>query len=118
MTPTGHPAPAWFDISSPEAPRARRFYQEMSGWPVSLLDETYALVSGEDGQPADGIGQAGPGSPCTGIVVYFRVDDIDDALARAVALGGTRVMAPAEMPVSRIAAFADPDGNLVGLPSR
>jgi hypothetical protein len=66
MTPTGHPAPAWFDISSPDAPRARRFYQEMSGWPVSLLDETYALVSGEDGQPAGGIGQAGPGSPAPG----------------------------------------------------
>ena len=42
----------------------------------------------------------------------------DDALARAVALGGTRVMEPAETPVSRIAAFADPDGNLIGLLSR
>ena len=57
MTPTGHPAPAWFDISSPDAPRARRFYQEIFGWPVNLLDETYALVSGEGGQPAGGIGQ-------------------------------------------------------------
>ena len=118
MTPTGHPAPAWFDVSSPDAPRARRFYQEMFGWPVNLLDETYALASGEGGRPAGGIGQAGPGSPYTGIVVYFRVDDIDDALACAVALGGTRVMARAEMPMSRIAAFADPDGNLIGLPSR
>jgi len=57
MTPTGHPAPgtrhpARFDISSPDAPRARRFYQEMFGWPVNLLDETYVLVSGEGGQPA------------------------------------------------------------------
>jgi predicted enzyme related to lactoylglutathione lyase len=81
MTPTGHPAPAWFDISSPDAPRARHFYQEMFGWPVNLLDETYALVSGEGGQPAGGI-------------------------------------APAETPMSRIAAFADPDGNLIGLLSR
>jgi predicted enzyme related to lactoylglutathione lyase len=118
MTPTGHPAAAWFDISSPEAPRGRRFYQELFGWPVSLLNETYALVSGEGGQPAGGIGQAGPDSPYAGLVVYFRVDDIDDALARAVALGGTRVMAPAETPMSRIAVFADPDGNLIGLLSR
>src|SRR5665811_2112732 len=118
MTPTGHPPPAWFAISSPAAPRARRFYQEMFGWPVNLPDETYAFGSGEGGQPAGGIGQAGPDSPYTGIVVYFRVDDIDDALARAVALGGTRVMAPVETPMSRIAAFADPDGNLIGLLSR
>jgi uncharacterized protein len=53
-----------------------------------------------------------------GIVVYLRVDDIDDALARAEALGGTRVMEPAQTPVSRIAAFADPDGNFIGLLSR
>jgi predicted enzyme related to lactoylglutathione lyase len=66
MTPTRHPAPAWFDISSPDAPRARRFYQEMFGWPVNLLDETYALASGEGGQPTGGTGQAGPGSPYTG----------------------------------------------------
>jgi uncharacterized protein len=90
----------------------------MFGWPVNLLDETCALVGGEGGQPAGGIGQAGPGSPCTGIVVYFRVDDIDDALARAVALGGTRVMAPAGTPMSRIAAFAGPGGNRTALLSR
>jgi hypothetical protein len=35
MTPTGHPAPAWSGISSPDAPRARRFYQEMFGWLLS-----------------------------------------------------------------------------------
>jgi len=115
MTPAGHPAPAWFDIPSPDAPRARRFYQEMFGWPANLLDETCALVAA---RAAGGIGQAGPDSPDTGIVDYFRVDDIDDALARAVALGGTRVMAPAETPMSRIAPFADPDGNLIGLLSR
>jgi uncharacterized protein len=119
MTPTGHhPAPAWFDISTPDAPRARRFYQEMFGWPVNVLDESYALVGDVDGQPTGWIGQTGPDSPYTGIVVYFRVDDVDSALARAQALGGTRVMEPTETPVSRIAAFADPDGNLIGLLSR
>jgi uncharacterized protein len=118
MTPTGHPAPAWFDISSPDAPRARRFYQEIFGWPVNLLDETYALVSGEGGQPAGGIGQGWSRQSLHRAGRLFRADDIDDALARAEALGGTRVMEPAETPVSRIAAFAEPDGNLVGLLSR
>ncbi|MFC7646814.1 hypothetical protein ACFQX6_44395 [Streptosporangium lutulentum] len=50
MTPTGHhPAPAWFDISTPDASRTRHFYQEMFGWQVNILDETYALVTAEDG---------------------------------------------------------------------
>jgi uncharacterized protein len=111
-----HPAPVWFDISTPDAPQARRFYQELFGWTVTAIDETYGLVG--DGQPAGGIGQAGPESPYTGIVVYFQVDDVDSALARAEELGASRVMEPADTPMSRIAVVADPDGNLVGLLSR
>ncbi|MDA8372431.1 MAG: VOC family protein [Nocardiopsaceae bacterium] len=117
MTPNepGH-APAWFDISTPDAPRARRFYQEMFGWPVSVVDETYALVGAEDGQPTGGIGQAGPDSPYTGIVVYFQVANVDTALERAEHLGGSRRMDPQSVPgTGRIAVFTDPDGNPVGL---
>ena len=94
MTPNRHhPVPAWFDISTPDAARARRFYQELFGWTVNTLDETYALV-GDGDRPTGGIGQTGPGGPYTGIVVYFQVDDVDDALARAETLGGARVMEP------------------------
>ena len=117
MTATGHQhAPAWLDISSPDAPRARQFYQEMFGWPVNVLDETYTLVGEDNGQPAGGIGQAGPASPYTGIVVYFPVDDVDTALARAEELGGSRTLDPQSVPGrGRIAVFTDPDGNPVGL---
>jgi len=84
MSPTGRPhGPAWFDISTPDAARARHFCQELFSWPVKLIDETYALVGDHGGQPAGGIGQAGPSSPYVGIVVYFPVDDVDSALARA-----------------------------------
>ena len=115
MSPTGHPhGPAWFDISTPNAPRARRFFQELFGWAMNAVDETYTLV-GDGGQPTGGIGQSGPEAPYTGIVVYFPVDDVDSALARAESLGGTRVLDPTDTPMSRIAVFTDPDGNLVGL---
>ncbi len=50
-----------------------------------------------------------------GSVVYFPVDDVDGTLARAEQFGAERVLAPTNTPVSRIAVFADPDGNLVGL---
>src|SRR5437763_6574368 len=117
MRPTLHPhGPAWFDISTPVAPRARRFYQELFGWSVNAIDETYALIG--EGQPTGGIGQAGPEAPYTGFVVYFPVEDVDSALARAENLGGTRVLEPTTTPVSRIAVFTDPDGNLVGLLNR
>ena len=97
MSPTGRPhGPACFDISTPDAARARHFYQELSSWPVKLIDETYALVGDHGGQPAGGIGQAGPSSPYVGIVVYFPVDDVDSALARAERLGGRRVLDPVD----------------------
>jgi len=115
MSPIGHPhRPAWFDISTPDAPRARRFFQELFGWPVNAIDETYALV-GDAGEPTGGIGQAGPEAPYTGIVVYFPVDDVNSALARAESLGGIRVLDPTDTPMSRIAVFTDPDGNRIGL---
>jgi predicted enzyme related to lactoylglutathione lyase len=117
MTPTGHGhAPTWFDISTPDAPRARHFYQEMFGWPVNVLDETYALVGEDGGLPTGGIGQAGPDSPYTGIVIYFPVDNVDTALARAEQLGGSRTLDPQILPGrGRMAVFTDPDGNPVGL---
>lgn len=119
MTSTDHPhRPAWFDISTPDAPRAQRFYQDLFGWSVNVLDANYALVVGGDGQPSGGIGQAGPDSPYTGLVAYFPVDDVDTALARAEQLGATCVLSPTDTPVSRIAVFTDPDGNHVGLVSR
>jgi predicted enzyme related to lactoylglutathione lyase len=109
-------APAWFDISSPDAVRALAFYQEMFGWPANVLDETYALIGTAGAEPTGGIGQAGPGSPYTGIVVYFQVDDLDAALDRAEKLGGGRRVEPMAIPGrGRMAVFSDLDGNLVGL---
>jgi uncharacterized protein len=109
-------APEWFEVSTPDAARARSFYQEMFGWSVNAIDETYALVDGGGGEPMGGIGQAGPGSPYTGIVVYFRVDDVDTALDRAERLGGGRRLDPISLPGrGRMAVFVDPDGNPVGL---
>ncbi|HYN93295.1 MAG TPA: VOC family protein [Pilimelia sp.] len=117
MTTTeGTHAPAWFDISSPDAARARGFYRELLGWPVTVLDDTYALVGTDGGQPTGGIGQAGPDSPYTGLVVYFPVADLDAALARAQRLGGRRTLAPRGVPGGgRMAVLTDPDGNHVGL---
>jgi len=110
------PVPAWFDISTPDAPRAQQFYQEMFGWAVHVIDGGYALVGGEDGEPAGGIGQADADGPYTGFVVYFRVDDVDAALARAEKLGGRRRLDPVALPGrGRMAVFTDPDGNPIGL---
>jgi uncharacterized protein len=120
-SPGNRPTPSWFDISTPDAPRAHTFYQGVFGWSVTAIDETYALLGegGENagGPPAGGIGQAGPESPYVGIVAYFPVDDVAAALDRAEKLGATRTMEPSPTPMGTIAVFTDPDGNRVGLRS-
>lgn len=113
--PTASAAPGWFDVSTPDAPRARQFYGELFGWSVNVLDDVYSLVGAPGQEPSGGIGQAGPTAPYQGIVVYFRVDDVDKALERVEQLGGRRRVDPQNLPTGRMAVFDDPDGNPVGL---
>ncbi|WP_198412176.1 VOC family protein [Mycetocola zhujimingii] len=45
------------------------------------------------------------------------MDDVEEALAHAERLGGTRVLGPAQNPSGALAVghFADPEGNLMGV---
>ena len=117
MSDTQPLAPTWFDLSSPDPARARTFYHELFGWTMNPAPaEGYTLISGADGAPFAGIGNAGADSPYTGIVIYFQVEDLEAALERALKLGGSRRLDPVPVPMmGRMAVFSDPDGNPVGL---
>src|SRR5215472_7105802 len=77
---------AWFEIISPDAERAKKFYSELFGWKVDSDPQMggYALVDPQagEGAVAGGIGPAEPGSG-PGVKIYMRVDDIDAYLERA-----------------------------------
>ncbi len=111
---------AFFEVISAEPERAQKFYGELFGWQVAPAPEMdgYALVDTGAGDTAvnGGIGPSqAPGD--AGVKIYMRVDDLDGYLARAQELGGTPLVSPTDLPgdYGRIAVFADPDGNLVGL---
>jgi len=111
---------AFFEVISADAARARRFYGELFEWSAEA-DESlggYALVDTGAGEDAvgGGIGPSrAPGD--TGVKIYVRVDDLDGYLKQAVDLGGTTLVPPRDLlgGYGRIAVFADPDGNPVGL---
>ena len=111
---------AFFEVVSAEAERAQKFYAELFGWQVEASPELggYALVDTGAGEHAIG-GGIGPSQEPgdTGVRIYVRVGDLDSYLARAEELGGTRLVPPMDLPgdFGRIAIFADPDGNPVGL---
>ena len=111
---------AWFEIISPDAERAGKFYAELFGWQVSSDPAMggYSLVDTQSGEGAvaGGIGQADADSG-PGVKIYMRVDDIDAYLERAEALGGKKLVPPTGLPgdFGKFAIFTDPDGNQVGL---
>lgn len=113
-------AVAFFEVTSANAERAQKFYADLFGWQVAADPAMggYALVDTGAGEGAIG-GGIGPAQDPedTGVKIYMRVDDLDRYLDRAEQLGGRRVLPPADLPgdFGRIAVFADPDGNRVGL---
>ncbi len=111
---------AMIEIISSGHERAQRFYSELFDWKVDADPAMagYALVDTQS-EPVPVIGGIGPSMDATdaGVKFYVRVDDLTATLDRAVELGGTRVVEPAELPddYGSYAILADPDGNAVGL---
>lgn len=111
---------AMFEIVSENHESLGRFYSDLFGWSVSSDPAwgPYGIIDTQSGEGAvsGGIGPAEiPGD--SGMKIYVRVDDLEAALARAVKLGGQRLVEPTPLPegFGTFAMFADPDGNAVGL---
>ena len=98
----------WFEVLGADAARSQRFYAELFGWTVP---------EGAYGQVTAGIGGGiGAGGNDRWATVYAAVGDVQATLARAEALGATRVYGP--NPVddhTETGAFRDPAGNLFGV---
>ncbi len=111
---------AFFEILSPDHERAQAFYRDLFDWQVAADPQMggYGLVDTGAGEHAVG-GGIGPvdESGGAGVKIYVRVDDLDAYLDRAEKLGGRSLVPPMDLPgdFGRIAVFADPDGNQVGL---
>lgn len=107
-----------FEIMGQDSQRLQAFYRDLFGWNIAAAGgaETgfYALVDGGSSGLAGGIGQS-PGGQSR-VTIYVRVPDLEEAMARATALGGSVAMPPMAVPGgATIAMVLDPDGNATGL---
>lgn len=104
-----------FEIGSRDAKRSAEFYQDLFGWTISAAGPDYWLVAGEEPGIGGGLMQARGEIPPY-VTFYVATDDLDDTLARALALGARPLVPPMEIPgVGRFAMFQDPDDNVIGL---
>jgi predicted enzyme related to lactoylglutathione lyase len=110
---------AWNELSTPDQPAALGFYQRLLGW--TLGD---AMDMGDLGQyrfinhgnvSIGAVTPAMPGAPI-GWVYYFRVAEIDAAVAAATAAGGRIVQGPVPVPGDEhVIVGTDPQGATFAL---
>jgi predicted enzyme related to lactoylglutathione lyase len=108
----------WFEVIAKDAEKAQKFYSQLFDWKIDSNNPMkYGMIdTGGKGGFQGGIGQANPQMPIKGVTVYVDVEDPKSYLAKAEKLGGKTVLPPMDIPGGpTIAAFSDPDGNVIGL---
>lgn len=120
----------WNELLAPEIDKITEFYATVVGWNVKVVDaenqtqpattpnNRYTIFMAGD-QEAAGLMKANhPVAMHSGVgwFTYIQVADVDTAVARAQATGGTILRQPIEMSDGgRIAVVSDPMGNVFGL---
>jgi uncharacterized protein len=106
-----------FELIGKDAAQLKAFYTEVFDWKIGELMPdmgNYGLIDGGSSGLAGGVGQSDDGKPRSS--VYAQVPDLQATLDKVVALGGSVLMPPTEIPgVAWLALFSDPAGNVVGL---
>ena len=120
-----------FEIPADDVERAKRFYSEVFGWKISKWEglksaNEYWLIDTRGGsgrrtpetgnrKPITGgiIKRQAPGHP---FMNYIGVDSMDAYLDKVQKAGGRVVLPKQVVPgVGAFAAFADSEGNIIGL---
>jgi uncharacterized protein len=114
---------AWTDLSAQDLDAQTAFYEGLFGWAHTDTPfgegQTYRMFA-IDGRTVCGASQLSPEMAAGGVPsmwnVYIAVDDVDAALAKAVAMGAVEAMPATDvMGRGRFAAIMDPSGAAVFL---
>ena len=117
-----------FEVIGKDPEKLRSYYGDLFGWDFDTVSPVAPTVS-EAGNYSfidrnttlDGVGipgGVGGGSDYSGYAIFYvGVPDVEAALQKAEALGGTRVMGPAKNPNGNLVVghFTDPEGHLIGV---
>ena len=112
-----------FEVIGKDDERLRDFYGEMFEWRFNadnpmrygIVDREQTLNDAGVGI-GGGVGWVGPEGGDVWATFYVEVGDVEEALAKADGMGGSRVMGPVDVPGGpTMGQFKDPEGNLVGV---
>jgi predicted enzyme related to lactoylglutathione lyase len=107
----------WNELNTPDPEAALPFYSDLFGWQIEPFEASpepyFAIKNGES--PNGGIRElAQPDAPPHWLV-YFGVEDIDEAIASVQELGGSKLVGPLDIQIAKIAVVHDPQGAVFAL---
>jgi uncharacterized protein len=100
-----------FEFAGPDGGPLHDFYSGLFDWSVKSMGPGYALMETPEGSPNGAVREA----EAAEVTIGVGVADIDAAVERAVALGGSIVMPPTDNGYVNKAQVTDPAGNLMTL---
>ncbi len=104
-----------FEILGPDGAALQKYYADLFGWEINADNpQNYGMVSPTAPGIGGGVGPSQDGKPF--VTLYVETNDLQASLDKAVALGGSKLMDPMDIPGGpSIAMFTDPQGNVIGL---
>jgi predicted enzyme related to lactoylglutathione lyase len=113
-----------FEVIGKDPEKLQSYYSELFGWEIDADNPmSYGIVARDANVDSDGVGIGGgigkgPEGYDGHVTFYVGVPDVEEALAKAESLGGSRMMGPDEvMEGTVIGMFTDPEGHVVGVVS-
>ena len=111
-----------FEVIGKDGGKLQTYYSELFGWEIDANNEmNYGLITRDGNTNPEGIGigggvGGGPPGYDGHVTFYVEVPDVEEALAKAESLGGSRVMGP-ETIMDRLVLgqFTDPEGHVIGV---
>lgn len=103
----------YFEIGSPDPEASRAFFSGLFGWEIGppSAPANYSAINTEEGGLWDSSGMGGG----NWAIFYVHVDNVRDAVEKAVALGATVVIPLVDNGQIEFAHLLDPHGNRFGI---
>ena len=97
-----------FEIGCRDLPATKEFYSKLFDWPI---DDQYQIADAGLTGHLTALGH----EPQHYTMFYVQVEDVAEAITRAVSLGGKKIVGPVPLPTGTFAWIMDPQENVIGL---
>ena len=117
--PNAHGSPIWYELLTTDPQGAKAFYDAVIGWnigPQPPGERDYRMIVTADGSNVGGMmplsREMVAGGARATWMIYIGVENVDAAVEKVTAAGGSVQMPAFDIPdVGRLAMVADPQGN-------